>query len=155
MRSGPRRTADLDPRAFLERAIEEGADVHVREFPARDEPPGPFPEDLPPLLLERLALRGITGLHAHQRAALDLVRAGRDVIVATGTASGKTLVYNLAFAERAIADPRSTALYLFPTKALARDQLRQVRDLKLAQVRAAHAAIVHGASLQQAREVAG
>ncbi|MFM8945051.1 MAG: DEAD/DEAH box helicase, partial [Actinomycetota bacterium] len=65
------------------------------------------------------------------------MRAGRDVVVATGTASGKTLVYNVAFAERAIADPRSTALYLFPTKALARDQLRQVRDLRLTQVRAA------------------
>ena len=109
----------------------------MREFPARDEPPGPFPDDLPRLLIDRLALLGVTGLHPHQRTALDLVRAGRDVIVATGTASGKTLVYNLAFAERAIADPRATALYLFPTKALARDQLRQVRGLKLAQVRAA------------------
>jgi DEAD/DEAH box helicase domain-containing protein len=59
------------------------------------------------------------------------------VIVATGTASGKTLVYNAAFAAEAIGDPKRTAMYLFPTKALARDQLRQVRDLKLPQVRAA------------------
>jgi DEAD/DEAH box helicase domain-containing protein len=59
------------------------------------------------------------------------------VIVATGTASGKTLVYNLAFASQAVTDPKRTALYLFPTKALARDQLRQVRELKLPQLRAA------------------
>ena len=109
----------------------------MREIPAREAAPGPFPEDLPAVLVERLALLGIGGLHAHQREALDLVRAGRDVIVATGTASGKTLVYNLAVAEAAIADPRATALYLFPTKALARDQLRQVRALRLPELRAA------------------
>src|SRR5206468_11638678 len=57
--------------------------------------------------------------------------------MATGTASGKTLVYNLAFAADAIEGGKATALYLFPTKALARDQLRQVRDLKLPQIRAA------------------
>ena len=51
--------------------------------------------------------------------------------MATGTASGKTLVYNLAFARTALPDEKRTALYLFPTKALARDQLRQVRELQL------------------------
>ena len=59
------------------------------------------------------------------------------MIVGTGTASGKTLVYNVAFARMAIEQPKATALYVFPTKALARDQLRQVRSLKVAQVRAA------------------
>ena len=57
--------------------------------------------------------------------------------MATGTASGKTLVYNLAFAEAALTTPKATALYLFPTKALARDQLRAVRALKLPQLKAA------------------
>src|SRR5438093_13180184 len=57
--------------------------------------------------------------------------------MSTGTASGKTLVYNLAFAAEVLEDPKRTALYLFPTKALARDQLRQVRALKLPQIRAA------------------
>ena len=56
--------------------------------------------------------------------------------MATGTASGKTLVYNAAFAEAALTTPKATALYLYPTKALARDQLRAVRALKLPQLKA-------------------
>jgi len=114
----------------------EGSLVHLRTFEARPTELEPFP-DLPPVLRERLALVGVTGLYPHQRAALDAVRSGRNVIVATGTASGKTLVYNLAYAAEALVDPRSTALYLFPTKALARDQLRAVRGLRLPQLKAA------------------
>src|SRR5439155_6310786 len=69
--------------------------------------------------------------------ALDLLDEGDNVVVATGTASGKTLVYKLAFARSVLADEKRTALYLFPTKALARDQLRQVRELRIPQVKAA------------------
>ena len=127
----------MDPRALLTSLERDGSLVHLRELPARATDPGPFPEDLPQLLIDRLALTGVTGLYQHQREALDLVRAGANVIVSTGTASGKTLVYNLAFAAVAIGDPKRTAMYLFPTKALARDQLRQVRELKLPQLRAA------------------
>jgi len=126
----------MDPRAFLASLNAEDELVHVRDLPARANEPGPFPEDVPELIRQRLALVGVTGLFEHQREAFDLVRSGRNVIVATGTASGKTLVYNLAFATEAVPDPKSTALYLFPTKALARDQLRQVRELKLPQLRA-------------------
>jgi DEAD/DEAH box helicase domain-containing protein len=127
----------MDPHGFLASLEQEDSLVHLREIPARTAAPDPFPEDLPDLVVDRLGLIGVTGLYAHQRTALDAVRAGRNVIVSTGTASGKTLVYNLAFAAAAVADPKSTALYLFPTKALARDQLRQVRELKLPQIRAA------------------
>src|SRR5439155_23431635 len=91
---------------------------------------------MPEVLRARLAGVGIEGLYPHQRQALDLMDRGDNVVVATGTASGKTLVYNLAFARTALADEKRTALYLFPTKALARDQLRQVRELKLPQIRA-------------------
>ncbi len=126
----------MDLRAFLESLDDEGSLVHVRELPARTDAPEGLPEDLPELVRARLALVGVTGLYEHQRRALDLVRVGRDVIVATGTASGKTLVYNLAFASEAVDDAKRTALYLFPTKALARDQLRQVRELRLPQLRA-------------------
>jgi len=127
----------VDPRAFLESVAPEGSLVHVRELPARPTALEPFPPDLPPVLVARLALLGVTGLYPHQREALDLVRAGRDVVVATGTASGKTLVYQLAFAAEALERAKATALFLFPTKALARDQLRAIRELKLPQVKAA------------------
>ncbi len=127
----------MDPRAFLESVAPEGSLVHVRELPARPPSIEPFPADLPSVVADRLALLGITGLYPHQREALDLIRSGRDVMVATGTASGKTLVYDLAFAAKAIERAKSTALFLFPTKALARDQLRAVRALKLPQLKAA------------------
>ena len=129
----------MDARGLLDRLAADGASerlVHLEVLPARDPDPQPFP-GLPAPLPARLRLLGIDGLHPHQRRALDLLGEGRNVIVSTGTASGKTLVYNLAFAGEVLRDARSTALYLFPTKALARDQLRQVRDLRLPQIRAA------------------
>jgi len=110
--------------------------VHVEELPEREPEVLPFPE-VPELLVQRLGLSGIEGLYPHQREAFDRVSGGSNVVIATGTASGKTLVYNMAFASRVLQDPKATALYLFPTKALARDQLRQVRSLKLPQIRAA------------------
>jgi DEAD/DEAH box helicase domain-containing protein len=126
----------VDPRAFLSSVAGDESLVHVRDLPARPDAKVPFPDDLPELLIERLSLLGIDGLYGHQRDALDAVRDGRDIVMATGTASGKTLVYNVAFAAEVVADPKRTALYLFPTKALARDQLRQVRALKLPQLKA-------------------
>jgi DEAD/DEAH box helicase domain-containing protein len=127
----------VDARAFLTSIEREDSLVHVRDLPARATVLEPFPDDLPELLVDRLALQSVTGLYRHQREALDAIRAGRDVVIATGTASGKTLVYNLAFASEVMRDPKRSALYLFPTKALARDQLRAVRELKLPQVKAA------------------
>jgi DEAD/DEAH box helicase domain-containing protein len=127
----------VDARAFLTSIEREDSLVHVRDLSARANVVEPFPEDLPELLVDRLALQSVTGLYRHQRDALDAIRSGRDVVIATGTASGKTLVYNLAFASEVMRDPKRTALYLFPTKALARDQLRAVRELKLPQVKAA------------------
>lgn len=127
----------MDARTFLDTVAPEGSLVHVRDLPARQNEPEPFPDDLPEILIERLAMQGVMGMYRHQRAAFDRFRAGRNVVIATGTASGKTLVYDLAFAAEAIADPKTTALYLFPTKALARDQLRAIRELKLPQIKAA------------------
>ncbi|HJR97242.1 MAG TPA: DEAD/DEAH box helicase [Actinomycetota bacterium] len=131
----------MDPRAFL-RDLETDPDiadplVHVRELPASRPVIEPFPHDLPELLVTRLGLEGVRGLYPHQADGLAAIRGGRDVVLATGTASGKTLVYNTAFAEAALTTPKATALYLFPTKALARDQLRAVRAFKLPQIRAA------------------
>ena len=130
----------MDPGAFLERFREDPAYaaslVHVERLPARTPSLEPFPE-IPQLLRDRLGLLGIPGLYPHQRRAVEALSSGDDVVLSTGTASGKTLVYNLVFAAGVLADPKRTALYLFPTKALARDQLRQVRALKLPQIRAA------------------
>lgn len=131
----------MDARAFLDGLLtapaNAGAEVHIRILPARAPQVGELPEDLPPVVRERLQLLGIEGLYPHQREAFDFVDGGAHVIAATGTASGKTLVYNLAFAKAVMEDSKATALYLYPTKALARDQLRQVRSLKLPQIRAA------------------
>ncbi|MCA1727043.1 MAG: DEAD/DEAH box helicase, partial [Actinobacteria bacterium] len=130
----------MDARGFLDELTSDPETArslaHVRPLPARDPQVEPIP-DVPPLLAARLDLLGIAGLYPHQRAALDVLESGSNVVIATGTASGKTLVYNLAFAKAALEDRRATALYLFPTKALARDQLRQVRELRLTQVVAA------------------
>ncbi|HEX6132036.1 MAG TPA: DEAD/DEAH box helicase [Actinomycetota bacterium] len=131
----------MDVRGFVER-LAANPDVapslsHVRDLPAVTPRVRPFPEDLPEVVVQRLGLLGVEGLYPHQAAGLDALRAGRHAILSTGTASGKTLVYDLAFAARAISTPKATALFLFPTKALARDQLRQVRALKLPQIKAA------------------
>ncbi len=127
----------MDARAFLDTVEESGAQIHVRELPARDPARAPMPSSLPDLLTGRLESAGITELYEHQVRGLGVLEEGGNIVMATGTASGKTLVYNLAFAAEAIEREKSTALYLFPTKALARDQLRQVRALKIPQVKAA------------------
>ena len=89
----------------------------------------PFPKALDARLIDALAGRGITRLYSHQTAAIDAVFAGRDVVVVTPTASGKTLCYNLPVLQVALQDPEARALYLFPTKALAQDQLAELHSL--------------------------
>jgi len=101
----------------------QGQVAHVRSMPARAarcaEPAHPLPDPL----AQGLARSGIERLYVHQARALDLARQGRDLVVVTATASGKTMCYNLPVLERLLAEPDATALYLFPTKALAQDQL--------------------------------
>jgi DEAD/DEAH box helicase domain-containing protein len=83
----------------------------------------PFPEDLHPKLVEALKARGIRSLYSHQVEAWIHARAGENVVLATGTASGKTLAYHLPVLAALLEEPESRALYLFPTKALTQDQL--------------------------------
>ena len=90
-----------------------------------------LPEDLPGTLREALSAAGVTTLYGHQAAARDLLGAGRDVVVSTGTASGKSLCYQLAVLETFARDPQARALLLFPTKALAQDQARKLAGLRL------------------------
>ena len=131
----------MDPRAFLAALTADETTapslIHVRELPARSPTIEPFPGWVPPLVQDRLELVGVRGLYPHQAAGLEVLAGGRHLVMSTGTASGKTLVYNLAFAAEAVERPTSTALYLFPTKALARDQLRAVRSLTIPQMKAA------------------
>ena len=89
----------------------------------------PLPADLPAVLRAALSTAGIDELFGHQRAAYDVLRAGLNVVVATGTASGKSLCYQLAVLGEQARDPQARALLLFPTKALAQDQVRKLGAL--------------------------
>ncbi len=94
--------------------------------------PGQFlelPADLHPDLASALARSGISDLYVHQRMAFDQVSAGTDTVVTTSTASGKTLCFNLPILNAVLADPSARALYLYPTKALANDQLAGLASL--------------------------
>ncbi|MGA9350678.1 MAG: DEAD/DEAH box helicase, partial [Anaerolineae bacterium] len=99
-----------------------------RTFPARPARFALFPDDLHPTLVDALRAQGIGGLYTHQATAWQRAQAGQNPVVVTGTASGKTLCYNLPVLDRLLRDPQARALYLFPTKALAQDQLSGIRD---------------------------
>ncbi len=103
-----------------------------RTFPARPARCVPFPQDLHPLLSSVLAEQGIQALYTHQAAAWQHVQDGRHPVVVAGTASGKTLCYNLPVLDRLLRDPQARALYLFPTKALAQDQKETLSQLLVA-----------------------
>jgi DEAD/DEAH box helicase domain-containing protein len=90
-----------------------------------------FPAGMDPRLLGALRERGVGRLYSHQREAWDHVAAGRDVVVVTPTASGKTLCYNLPVLQAALEGP-AKALYLFPTKALAQDQVAELLEINRA-----------------------
>ena len=100
-----------------------------RTTPPRPARTHPLPDDLPAALRAALSQRGIDFLYSHQWDAWTHIRAGRNVVLSTGTASGKTLAYNLPVISSLMADPESRALYLFPTKALAQDQLAGLHHL--------------------------
>lgn len=100
-----------------------------RTRPARPARVGPFPADMPAQLRDVLSLRGIAALYSHQLEAWDHIRRGRNIVLATGTASGKTLAYNLPILAALLAEPAARALYLFPTKALSQDQLSVLQRL--------------------------
>ena len=102
--------------------------VYRETIPARAASYAMPSEPLPDELNERLASRGIEQLWTHQAAALDALRGGRNIVLATGTASGKSLCYQLPIVEGVLAGRKETALLIFPTKALAQDQLRSLRS---------------------------
>ncbi len=111
--------------------------THVERIPARAGRTAPWPSWAAPELVDALRAQGITAPWEHQAAAASLAHAGSPVVIATGTASGKSLAYQLPVFTRLLADSRATALYLSPTKALAADQLRSVVRLGLDGIRPA------------------
>ncbi|HSF07346.1 MAG TPA: DEAD/DEAH box helicase [Methylomirabilota bacterium] len=100
-----------------------------RHFPPRPAVLVPFPSSLDPRVAEALRGRGITELYSHQARAWELIDKGEHVVVVTPTASGKTLCYNLPVLQTLLAQPDARVLYLFPTKALAQDQLAELEEL--------------------------
>jgi DEAD/DEAH box helicase domain-containing protein len=103
--------------------------VRWHREPAREGVVAEFPEWTPPSVREAYARTGIERLWSHQREAAEHAFAGRHVAVVTPTASGKTLCYNLPVLAATLAEPAGRALYLFPTKALSRDQLASFAEL--------------------------
>ncbi len=101
----------------------------VRRMPPSEAQFAPMPEGLDPRLVEALESRGIQRLFTHQAAAAACAMRGENVVVTTPTASGKTLCYNVPVLNAILSDPSTRALYLFPTKALAQDQLAELDRL--------------------------
>jgi DEAD/DEAH box helicase domain-containing protein len=104
--------------------------VAVAHEAARPGRTAPLPGDLHPAVAAALAAAGIDALWTHQRDTYDLLQAGKNVVVSTGTASGKSLCFAVPTFDAAARDPKVRALYLYPTKALAQDQARKLAELR-------------------------
>ncbi len=103
--------------------------THWKTFPPRAARYADFPPNIDQRLIDTVGAKGISQLYSHQAEAIELALAGKDVVVVTPTASGKTLCYNLPVLDEIMKNPESRALYLFPTKALSQDQLNELYSL--------------------------
>jgi DEAD/DEAH box helicase domain-containing protein len=123
----------MDNTAFLNHLTNlpgyDGQIVHQEPIAAREAVYAELEEPLNPELRDCLDRHGLSRLYTHQAAAVNAVRRGKNVIIATSSASGKTLCYNIAVMQSILTEPGARALYMFPTKALAQDQVRQLKDL--------------------------
>ena len=104
-------------------------ELYLRQIPSRLARFGQFPPTMHPLAVKAAQALGIEQPWIHQSAAIEHALAGEDVVIATGTASGKSLCYHLPVISALASDPKATALYLFPTKALSQDQLRSLNRI--------------------------
>jgi len=100
--------------------------VHVESIPAREAQYDTPKEPLEPMVEQALRAQGVERLYSHQVTAINAIREGKHVVVVTSTASGKTLCYNIPILEEVVRDPGTRVLYLYPTKALAQDQLKKL-----------------------------
>ena len=111
--------------------------AYLTEVPAREPEILPLPADLHPRVRNALEAAGLTGLYRHQLEAYEAAGRGKNVVISTGTASGKTLAFNLPVLDALAAEPKLRALYLYPTKALAQDQARALSAFRLPRLRPA------------------
>jgi DEAD/DEAH box helicase domain-containing protein len=111
--------------------------AHLTTVPARAARAVPLPAEVHPAVRDALGRQGINELYAHQAEAWEVARRRENLIVTTGTASGKTLAFNLPVLDALAREPKDRALYLYPTKALAQDQARALGALAVPKVRAA------------------
>ncbi len=123
----------IPPSIIAERVVAElegrTSGLTVRQLPARVARFGEWAEGLDPRLTGALKRRGISTPFTHQAQAIEHAMAGRNTVVVTPTASGKTLCYNVPVLDKILKDRSARALYLFPTKALAQDQLDEIHGL--------------------------
>jgi DEAD/DEAH box helicase domain-containing protein len=124
--------SELLAAALAGTAVDEHPLRHLAELPPRTGRPHSWPTWAEPDVVSAFAGRGIEAPWSHQSAAADLAHAGRHVVVSTGTASGKSLAYQLPVLNALATDPRARVLYLSPTKALGHDQLRAAHALTAA-----------------------
>jgi len=116
----------------------EGEEIAYRGLePAREARTEPLPADLDPRVASTLVANGVTALYRHQAETWDAARRGENVVVTTGTASGKSLAFNLPVLDAIAREPKARALYVYPTKALAQDQARALAELRLKGLRPA------------------
>ncbi len=111
--------------------------AYTTEVPARQPEIVPFPEALNPRVRAALEAQGLSGLYRHQGEAFAAASRGEHLVVSTGTASGKTLAFNLPVLDALAAEPKLRALYLYPTKALAQDQARALSSYGVPRLRPA------------------
>ena len=123
----------IDAAAFLHHLVSSSdysqQVVHIERITPQGAIFGELENPLCPDLQACLKSLGISALYSHQAKALNAILAGKNVIIATPSASGKTLCYHLATLDALLQDKRSRALYIFPTKALAQDQLRSLKQI--------------------------
>ena len=112
----------------LEAALTRFHHAAIRHEPAASGVYADLPAEVNPILRRALEARGISRLYSHQAEAFQSIAKDENVVVVTPTASGKTLCYNLPVLNALLADPGARAMYLFPTKALAEDQLHELAD---------------------------
>ena len=105
--------------------------------PSREPKLEPLPDDLDPRVASALVANGVTALYRHQAETWEAAQRGENVVVTTGTASGKSLAFNLPVLDAIAREPKTRALYLYPTKALAQDQARSLAELRLKGLRPA------------------